>query len=313
MADQELQKRDDNLELLPEEDRAALMEARQENAPQIQFGKKYDTIKLKDSEQKVEGLVRGQYFVESYDPNAPKEQRKNFRNIGTNPHIIILCEYSTYSYNNGESLVSWTTDIRPFADESDYVALFSQRTGKLEVERVLNVPDMRKYMERVYVARSETDEEKKLMRYQTILYVLFEGKVHRMFVSNASKAGVAPGAKGGDFSNPQPNSLIHFINTTKQQNGGALLEHVCQLGAWFKDDVTQPYWIRTFENVGMNKDDLVTAVRERKAIVFDHMQEQKMLVERKSIKELGEERGGFIEVEPINKHPNEIKAEDLPF
>jgi len=262
------------------EDAAFLKQARQMNMPPP--APLYDTIKFKDSEKKIEGLKRGNYFIESYDG-----EKKTYRDIGPNPEIVILHRVYTYSYyKEGEGLKAWTNDIQGFS-ENDYVQLYSKKTGMKDPEFSGTYKQFKMYAAQNYTAHGVDGTAEKLLSFQNLLYVLFEGTVYRMFVSNASTAGIAPGERGGDFKNPQPLSLLHFIETTREKPGKAMCEYVCKLGSYFKDDVEQPFYIRTFENVGDNPD-TPTVVPMVKKILMDASKLQREIEETCNISQVRE-------------------------
>ncbi len=301
----------ESAEIMTAEDEAVLAELRKMNEKQ-EFVK-YDTIKLKNSEKKVEGLTRGHYFIESYDGSKPDGERKTFRDIGANPQIVILSRAYTYSESSTEDgLLAFTTDIGSF-DANQYVQLFSKKNseGKMTLEFSGVWPQFKAYMADHYVTVKNGKSEK-MLTFQNLLYVLFEGKVYRMFVSNASAAGVAEGALGGDFKNPQPLSLLAYIASTQQQTGSALCDYVCELGSTFKDDVEIPYYIRQFKNVGRTPTPtLIAAARATKSILMDAMKQQKDIAEKKAIVSLGLEMNQDTTV--IDYDQDRIKASDLPF
>jgi hypothetical protein len=208
------------------------------------------SIKLKNSEKKVEGLTRGNYFIEDYDG-----ENKTFRDIGPNPVVHILHRCYTYSYydEDASQLVAWTSEIDGFTEYDPTVYLYSKRDGKASVEFCGNYPSVKQYMLANYSV-TKGEKQKSLMKFQNCLYVLFEGKPYRMFVSNAGAAGIAEGAKGPDFKHPQKESLQNFIDTTRGiEMEAALLEFDCQLGSRFIEDAEQPYYIMTFTNAGPNE------------------------------------------------------------
>ncbi len=294
----------DEKSLLSPEDQAVLRQVRQMNAkPSVQ--QMYDTLKFKDSEKRVEGLTRGNYYIESYDGSKPDGERKIVRDIGPNPEMVILHRVYTYSqYVEGQGLKAWTSDITGFS-EQDMVTLYAIQDGKRVEEFIGSYPELKIYMAQHYITHHPDGRDEKLMTFQNLLYVLFEGKVYRMFVSNASAAGIAPGAKGGDFKNPQPKSLLSFIDSTHEQQGSALCEYICRLASWFKDDVEQPFYIRTFENMGENPN-LPEAIAQVKLLLLDSMRQQKEIAEKRNISDLRQES-------IVKGRPEIVDAEELPF
>lgn len=207
------------------------------------------SIKLKNSEKKVEGLTRGYYFTETYE-----NEEKKTRDIGPNPVVSILHRCYTYSYydDDKDMLIAWTSEIEGFDSLDPTVYLYSKKGDKAVVEYRGPYPVVKKYMKENYSIQ-KGDKQKSLMKFQNCLYVLFEGKVYRMFVSNAGAAGIAEGAKGPDFKDIQPKSLTDFIDSTRGAEMAALYEFNCKLGSRFIDDAEQPYHIMTFENIGPNE------------------------------------------------------------
>lgn len=270
----------DSTAVMSPEDMSFLKQARQMNAKPA--ASLYDTIKFKDSEKKVEGLTRGNYFIESYDG-----EKKTYRDIGPDPEIIILHRVFTYSYyKEGEGLKAWTNDIQGFSD-TDFVQLYSKKSGMRDPEFSGTYKQFKIYAVQNYIAHNMDGSTEKLLSFQNLLYVLFEGKIYRMFVSNASAAGIAPGERGGDFKHPQPLSLLHFIETTREQPGKAVCEYICKLGSYFKDDVEQPFYIRTFENIGENPD-TPSVIKLVKKILIDASKQQREIEESCNISQARE-------------------------
>lgn len=239
--------------LLSPADSTALAEARRLNArPTVP---NMPSIKLKSSEKKVldsdgKPLTRGNYFLESYE-----NEEKVVRDIGQNPIVTILHRCYTYSYydNDAGQLVAWTTDIDDFASGED-VVLFSKKGGKAGIEFSGPYKDFKGYKEERYSVESKNGRKKSLLTFQNCLYVLFEGKVCRLFVKNTGTVGLAAGTNIPDFDNVQPLSLEDFVSTTRGvEMEAALLEFTCQLGGRFIEDLDQPFYIMTFKNVGPNE------------------------------------------------------------
>ena len=300
---------------LSEADKQTLAAARQQNSRPTPVS--YDSIKLKDSEKKVldvngQPLPRGQYYIESYD-SAKRE--KSYRCIGANPEIVILHRCYTYSwYKDGEGLMAWTSDIQDLFDGK--VTLYSKKNGQAFVEfQGPYKPDFKAHMEKNYTSVDpKTNKTEKLLQFQNLLYVLFEGSVYRMFVTNASAAGIAQGEKAPDFKNPQPGSLLSFIETTRgEQMSGALCEWVCRLGQVFRDEMEQPFYVRTFENAGRNPN-LSESLAELRKLAVTVRKDEREREEAMKIQELAEEtNNGALEVPFADEHKPSVTVEDLPF
>lgn len=289
------------LSTLSPEQQKTLAAARQANSRATPVS--FDSIKLKDSEKKVldadgKPLPRGEYYIESYD-HAKKE--KSYRHIGANPEIVILHQCWTYSwYKEGEGLMAWTSDIQEL-NEFGHVTLFSKKNGKMGIEfQGPYKPNFKQHMERNYIAA----DGEKLLKFQTLLYVLFEGSVYRMFVTNASAAGIPMGEKAPDFSRAQPGSLKAFIETTRGVETGGLPEFICRLGAVFRDEMEQPFYIRTFENAGRTPANvLATALDELTKLATTVMKDNRDRVEQIGIESLADE---VIEAEVIPSPESEL-------
>lgn len=294
------------------EDQKLIDELRQENKQMTQIS--FDTIKLKDSEKEVMGsdgnpLVRGNYYIESYD--AAKRE-KTYRDIGSNPEVVILHRCYTYSwYKEGAGLMAWTSDIQELS-EFGFVTLFSKRSGEMKVEfQGRYKPDFKNYIDTTYVSKDIDGNVKKLMDFQCLLYVHFEGAVYRMFVSRASMAGIAPGENTGDFKNPQPGSLKLFENSTRSQEMGGLPEWKCRLGSIFMKDMERPFYLRTFENIGPN-DKLPTMLADIRTVRSHSMESDTKLRKQLPAPETKKPEEALPDFEVIDYQPS-INPTDLPF
>lgn len=296
--------------VLSPEDQEVLRQARQLNArPEVIS---FDTIKLKNSEKKLidmfgQPIPRGHYLIETYDA---EKKAKLYRALGEHPEIVVLHRCYTYSYyEDGVGLVAWTSDIQGFTD-ADRVVLFSKKSGKAAVEFDGTYPEFKQYAASHYVSRGL--KERKLLQFQNLLYVLFEGVVYRMFVTNASAAGIPAGEKGPSFKDPQPGSLLSFIETTRgTEMDGALCEWVCRLGSQFKDDAEQPFYLATFENAGANPK-LSEALAQLKKLMTDMVKQQKDAVERLSIQSLADETKADPVWDDVPAPKSPIDVEELP-
>lgn len=269
-------------DLLSPDDQAVLRQARQLNAkPSVPS---YSSLKLKNSAKEVEGLTRGHFFIESFDG-----ENKQFHTLGANPEVIILHRAYTYSYYDEDAgLVAWTSEIQGF-DDSDFCVLYAKKDGKAEIRYEGGYPGLKRFMAEKYVVTMPSGKEKKLMKFQNLLYVLYKNQVYRMFVSNASAAGIAPGEKAPDFKKPQLLSLQHFIDTTRgAQMDAALCEFACTLGSKFINDAEQPYHIMTFTNAGKN-DLLPDTIGYYRTLLTDMQHVRKDMQERAKVDELRQE------------------------
>lgn len=233
--------------LLSPADQQALQEARQlSTRPTVP---NMPSIKLKGSEKKVEGLTRGNYYIETYE-----NEEKKVRDIGPNPVVTILHRCYTYSYydEDAKQLVAWTSEIDDFGSGEE-VYIFWKKSGKAAAEFRGSFKEFKAYKEQHYTTEVK-NKRKSLLKFQNCLYVLFDGQVCRLFVKNTGVCGVAPGTNIPDFDNVQPHSLEDFIASTRgMEMEAALLEFSCQLGSKFIEDAEQPFYIMTFKNAGPNE------------------------------------------------------------
>lgn len=201
----------------------------------------------------------GEYFTELY---KGKDEEPEIRLRGPNPEVTILYKTNTYSYYTKEAgLVAWTSDIHGFTAMDD-VTLFVKRDGKVSVDFHGPYPSFKLHKEK-YVSRDEiTGTTKNLLKFKTVLYVLFEGKPYKVFVSNASNAGVDQDGNPS-FESPQPLSLQVF-NDMLWREKRAAYEFTVRLGSRLIES-SKPYYIMTFENVGETPaDQLRTAMTARR-------------------------------------------------
>ena len=295
-----------NTSILSPADQKTLADARKINARPNPVS--FDTIKFKDSEKEVPGLIRGNFYIESY--NSEKKE-KTFRDIGPEPEIVVIHRCYTYSwYKEGEGLMAWTSDIQQL-NEFGTVTLYARKDGKVTtVFQGPYKPDFQAFKSANYTSVVDGNSVN-LLTFQNLLYVLFEGTVYRMFVSNASAAGIAPGGKAPDFKKPQEGCLINYINSTRgEQMDGALCESVCKLGAVFRKEMERPFYIRTFTNVGQTPmETLSVALAELRKISAAWREEPKN--ERSYGDHLAEENPTAIEIP--SPYASAIRPEDLPF
>ncbi len=286
---------------------AALAKMRKANAkPQISA---MPEIKFKQSDKEMGDLSKGNYYLKTFENETVK-----MKDIGPNPEIVILHRAYTYSYydEDAETLRAWTSDIDSF-DDFGTVYLFEKLPdGKVRIEKEGSYQAVKPSIKSPKYQMTKGEKVKNLMKFQSVLYVLYEGIVCRMFVSNASAVGIKEGEKFPDFDNPQLLSLEHFVSTTRGEEVSALSEFVCKLGSIYKKDSTVPYYILTFENVGRNED-IALAVDTYPKLMADREQKLQWDLDRiggSSLKEaaidaFGEDGGAVL--------PDGLKVEDLPF
>lgn len=189
----------------------------------------------------------GEYFIET---KKGKDEDPEITPIGKNPEIVVLYKTNTYSYFTKEDgLIAWTSDIHGFS-ALDHVTLYCKKYDPATNETKVVIdfdgvwPDYRKHMEAKYTTQDPvTGKKTKLLKFKTVLYVLYEGKPHKMFVSNASSAGVDD--KGNpSFDKPQPRSLQAFTDECWFDKR-TTYEFGCTLGSAFVQS-SKPFYIMQF-------------------------------------------------------------------
>jgi hypothetical protein len=283
-------------------------------------GSRVPTIpQIRLSNKDMTAAPEGEYFIEVY---KGKDEESEIRELGPNPEITILYKTATYSYYTKEDgLMAWTSDIHGFTS-LDRVTLFVKREGKVVIEKDANYPEFKQYVGQRFVTTDPvTGKPKKLLKFKTVLYVLHEGQPYKMFVSNASSAGVD--AEGlPSFDAPQPTSLQAFTDSCWQAKR-ALYEFSVRLGSQYvtsdADDETpgkllakvpKPFYVMTFERAGdLDADSLRTALRASKQAeaAIHAIDESRRVVEAPETKE---DLPDF-DVEVV--HEPTVDASDLPF
>lgn len=234
-----------SINTLSPERQAILDEARSQN--KRAFTPRIPELRLTNKE--METVPSGEYYLQEYDS---VERKKIITPIGANPEIVILRKATTYSYYSDklERLVAWTSDIYGYSEYDDIV-LFKNDGATQFIEFKGSYPEFKAYSLKHYtITNPVEDRTEKLLSFKTVLYVLYEKKVYRMFVTNTGVAGVAAGEKRPAFGNPQPLSLTHFLDSVSDSSSGersaACCESICKLGSVFVDDTTIPYYMMQF-------------------------------------------------------------------
>lgn len=235
-------------------------------------GNQYPAIPLirlanKDQTQCAEG----EYFIETKVKDGEWEIQK----LGKNPELVVLYQTRTYSYFDRESnqLVAWTSDIHGYGDNN--VVLYLKTDGKVTIDFDGTFNEFKSYRTKFDVINPATGLKKEsLLKFKNVLYVLFEGKVCKMYVTNASAVGVQPDGKPS-FDKPQSRSMQYF--TDAQWNTQQALYDVAvtmssklvkKMEASMPEDkdviyaqVPNPYYIMQFESIRkLEGKELATAV-----------------------------------------------------
>jgi hypothetical protein len=265
-------------------------------------GSKYPKIpQIRLANTDMKQAPEGEYFIEVY---KGKDEEPEVRQLGANPEMVILYKTSSYSYYTKEhGLVAWTSDIHGFS-ALDRVTLFVKRDGKVVIEKDSVYPEFKKYIQEKYtIIDPVTGDSKKLLKFKTILYVLFEGEPHKMFVSNASSAGVLDG--NPSFDAPQELSLQSYLDACWREKR-AVYEHPVRLGSQYVES-SKPYYIMTFEPLEPLDDTMLrTAIQAKKAT-------EAAILMLDDARRVGDTMAEESTDTPAVNYQSEVSVEDLPF
>lgn len=275
--------------LLSQDQQTALAFARQQNAKRSI--PRPPEIRLHNVMMDVKGVEKGQYFINRFNSTTEENEAEP---IGPSPKLLVLHRAYTYSYYDEQAnrLVAWTNELTSF-DEGQRVFLFCNNGEKAFIEKEGTFPEVQAYMKQKYVIQKPGGSLKNLMKFTNVLYVLYGGidpekNVYRMFVSNASAAGVETPESTPDFKNPQPGSLLQFWRETQNRETAAF-ETWCELGSKYIEG-TRQFWLMTFTPKEQVSDsDLGTVVGAYQRLLNDWMLMQKADVERMAVKDLMDE------------------------
>jgi len=238
------------------EQQALLAHARAQNNSQS-FTPRIPDIKLAPANKDIAGVEKGHYYLTNYDSDTKK---KTYKDIGKNPNIVILKKAATYSYFSDKlnRLVAWTSDVEGYT-ENHQVVLYKDDGQNKFVEWEGNYKQFKEYVEQNYSIYNPADgTKKKLLEFQTVLYVIYEGEVYRMFVKNTGLAGVAEGAKNAELKKPQLLSLTHYLDISSDRSGdaqsAACFESVCELDSKLIKGDTIDYYIMQFKLTDLQPD-----------------------------------------------------------
>lgn len=256
----------------------------------------------KDMKQTTEG----HYFIET---RKGKDEAPEIREIGPNPEVTILYRTSTYSYfdKSTETLRAWTTDIHGYTD-LDRLAMFVNNDGKVSIAFDGAYPAFKEFKKKYDQVDPVTEKKKgSLLKFKTVLYVLFEGKPYKMFVSTASSTGIDKEGKA-DFKNPQPDSFSYFADKCWQEEHSTY-EFKLELGSRYVES-SKPYYLMTFNILKtLEPKELEQAIMARveteKAIfAIDDARRRSVKVEE-PVSSFGEDLTPLLS--------SDVKVEDLPF
>jgi hypothetical protein len=289
---------------LSEDEQAAL------KADREKLGGKFPSIPMirlanKDMEQAPEG----EYFIEKR-----LGDQVEITPIGKDPVITILYRTFTYSYYTPElGLVAWTSDIHGFTDLDD-VVLYKKVNGQVVIDFEGVYPALKRHMEAKYKQNDPvTGKAKKLLKFKTVLYVNYNGGIYKMFVSNASSAGVDHDGNPS-FDKAQPNSLQAVMDGYRKQKRVSY-EFSVMLGSKLVKGEKKPFYIMTFASLAQLDSGML-----RQSMKLSH-EVQKTIVMIDDARKAWNKREQDSESEPIHveadvdndEYLSKIKPEDLPF
>jgi hypothetical protein len=215
-------------------------------AERDKMGSRFPTIpQIRLANKDMKQAPEGEYFIER---KRGKDEEPEITPIGPGPEITILYKTSTYSYFTKEDgLIAWTSDIHGFTHMDD-VVLFLKKDGQVVIDFEGNYPAFKTHMQAKYVTVDPvTDKTKKLLKFKTVLYVCYQGQVYKMFVSNASSAGVDLDGNPS-FDKPQDDSL-QAITDSYWSAKRLSYEFKVRLGSRYVES-SKPYYIMTFSPAG---------------------------------------------------------------
>lgn len=202
----------------------------------------------------------GEYFIETKKKDEPSEIQK----LGKNPELTILYKTATYSWydETQNEMMAWTSDIHGYGDSP--VTLYMKKNDKVVIDFDGTFNQFKDYRKKFDVLNPTTGlKQKSLLTFRNVLYVLFEGKPHKMFVSNASAVGVQPDGKPS-FDKAQRHSMQYFTDMCWNEQK-ALYDFAVTMGSKLvrkkKEDgedydpnvifatVTQPFYVLQFQSV----------------------------------------------------------------
>ena len=236
-------------QLLSPEQTEALNKARRMNAkprPPV-------VPELKLVQTDIGNIKAGNYIIKTYNPET---KESDITKIGENPKVTILHRAYSYSYFDevDKELKAWTNEFTGFTN-LDQTFLFSKKDGKAVAEFQGNYPQLKRYKNENYCFKKGANVMS-LLKFRTILYVLYAGKPYRMFVSNASNSGIDPDTgKPADMGRPMEGSLGKFCQEVSHSDANAFFEHTCALGSTKIEPEGKPaYYLMTFKEEGKTED-----------------------------------------------------------
>jgi len=220
----------------------------------------YAKIAMVNDKSEVKGMVKGEFYTSEQVKNDAGEYETVTKSIGMSPDIVLLRRRYSYSFysKKQDKLLAWTCELDDFKQN---VCLVSNASGTATLEFSGSFQEFKMFRDQKY-----TDQEgKNLLKFRNVFYVLFQGRVYRLFVSNASITGIPMGEKHGDYKNPQEGSFLLFEKML-QAAGMHYSERILRLGSAIKEG--DSYYLMTFADAGENLN-IVEAIELRKELDAD--------------------------------------------
>jgi hypothetical protein len=265
----------------------------------------YPKIAMVNDKTEVKGMQKGEYYTSEQVKDDSGEYKTVTKSIGMSPEIVLLrrrYSYSLYSKSQ-EKLLAWTCELDDFKQE---VCLVNNSTGTPTVEFSGSFKAFKEY---AYQKYRDPVEGKNLLKFRNVFYVMYQGKVYRLFVSNASITGIPAGEKHGDYKNPQAESFLLFEKLI-QAAEMHYTERVIRLGSKLKEG--DSYYLMTFADAGENVQ-IGESIELRKQL--DQDLKRRFVQDFGSLLEAQKKPVEFVEAEvlPSDIPTQEINPADLPF
>lgn len=261
---------------------------------------KTDVGSLKNAMRDSNGqLLKGQFYTSDQIKDGDEYKTVNV-SIGMNPEVVLLRRRYSYSFysKTQKKLLAWTCELDDFKQQ---VALVNNSSGSPQLEFSGSFQDFKAYREKNY----QDKEGKNVLKFRNVFYLMFNGLIHRMFVSNASITGIPPGEDHGDYKNAQAGSFLLFEKIVAAA-GMHFSERVLRLGSQQKQG--DSYYLMTFADAGENLK-IVEAIDLRQQLDID--------LKKRFAQDFGRLLAGKVESNPdvIDAEPvaSEIDPADLPF
>lgn len=200
------------------------------------------------------------FYLSASKKNDQGEFEDQIIDVGTEPVITILHRRYSYSWYRKENkakglpgrLMAWTNEIEGFGPDQRVMLVNNREEG---VDPFIEYDGDFQGFKAHQNSHYQGPDGRTLLKFRNVLYVWYyhperERHLYRMFIGNSSVTGVPRGAEQGDYKNPEPRSLLKFIETLRtSEPGGVLFGSKCKLGSHLQTGGIE-YYITEFENAG---------------------------------------------------------------